>query len=68
MPDQDYATKQDLHELRQDLKQDIRDLRDRMDQMQDHLIEVMRDMQTEVLRAFQNWASPKFESAPMRSV
>lgn len=29
-----------------------------MDQMQDHLIEVMRDMQTEVLRAFHNWASP----------
>ncbi len=26
--------------------------------MQDHLVEVMRDTQTEVLRAFHNWASP----------
>lgn len=51
MPDQNYATKQDL----QDLK---RELGERMDQMQDHLIEAMRDMQTEVLRAFHNWASP----------
>ncbi len=42
MPDQDYAT-----------KQDIKRLEERMDQMQDHRIDVMRDMQTEVLRAFQ---------------
>ncbi len=34
------ATKQDLHELR------------------DQLAETMRDMQTEVLRAFHNWARP----------
>ena len=47
MPDPDYAT-----------KQDVRELHIRMDQMQDHMIEAMRDMQTEVLRAFHNWASP----------
>jgi hypothetical protein len=51
MPEPDYATKQDLLDLRLELKQD-------MGQMQDHLIEAMRDMQTEVLRAFHNWASP----------
>jgi hypothetical protein len=47
MPEQDFAT-----------KQDIRRLEERMDRMQDNLIEAMRDMQTEVLRAFHNWASP----------
>ena len=47
MPDPDYAT-----------KQDVRELHVRMDQMQDHMIEAMRDTQTEVLRAFHNWASP----------
>ena len=29
-----------------------------MDQMKDELIEKMRDMQTEVLRAFHSWARP----------
>jgi hypothetical protein len=32
-------------------KQDLQDLRNQV-------IEAMRDMQTEVLRAFHNWASP----------
>ncbi len=47
MPEQEFAT-----------KQDIRRLEERMDRMQDTLIEAMRDMQTEVLQAFHNWASP----------
>lgn len=51
MPEQDFATKQDIRELK-------RELSERMDRMQDSLIEAMRDMQTEVLRAFHNWASP----------
>lgn len=55
MPDQNYATKQDLQDLKRELE---RELGERMDQMRDHLIEAMRDMQTEVLRAFHNWASP----------
>jgi hypothetical protein len=44
------ATRGDLEALRTELSS-------RMDQMQDHLIEAMRDMQTEVLRAFHNWVS-----------
>jgi hypothetical protein len=51
MPEQEFATKQDIRELK-------RELNERMDRMQDNLIEAMRDMQTEVLRAFHNWASP----------
>lgn len=58
MPEPEFATKQDISELKREMKQDIRALHDRMDQMQDNLIEAMRDMQTEVLRAFHNWASP----------
>jgi hypothetical protein len=57
-PDQDYATKQDILELKLDWKQDARALRDRMDYVQDHSVEVMRDMQTEVPRVFHNRASP----------
>jgi hypothetical protein len=29
-----------------------------LDQLEVHLVETMRDMQTEVLRAFHNWARP----------
>lgn len=71
MPDEP-ATKQDVRDLQQriDLMQDqtqgqLGQMRDYLGQMQnhlvhmeDHLIEKMRDMQTEVLRAFHNWASP----------
>ena len=39
------ATKQDLHESERRLRQDVRS-------QHDELIEAMRDMQTEVLRAF----------------
>ncbi len=58
MPDQDYANKQDIRELKHELKQDIRGLHTRIDEMQDHLIEAMREMQTEVLHAFRNWTGP----------
>jgi len=47
MPDNNYATKQDLQELRAHV--DVR---------LDQVIEATRDMQTEVLRAFHNWARP----------
>lgn len=61
MPDEP-ATKQDIRELHQriDRMQDqMQDqIRVKLDQMQDQLIEKMRDTQTEVLRAFHNWASP----------
>lgn len=43
-------------------KQDLVDLERRLDQhlmrVQEDLVEKMRDMQTEVLRAFHNWARP----------
>src|SRR5215475_3920328 len=39
-------------------KADIQALDQKMDQMRDDLIEKMRDMQTEVLRAFDSWARP----------
>ena len=39
-------------------KADIQALDQKMDQMRDDLIEKMRDMQTEVLRAFHSWARP----------
>ena len=45
------ATKQDLNELRDEL-------RGEMHQLGDRLVEQMRDMQTEVLRAFHDWAQP----------
>ena len=53
MPDQDDrpATKADLNDLRSELHRDMALLRD-------DLIDKMRDMQTEVLRAFHGWASP----------
>jgi hypothetical protein len=45
------ATKQDLQELEARLGQD-------MHAREDRLVDAMRDMQTEVLRAFHNWARP----------
>jgi len=48
MPDDSRpATKQDLNELRQE-----------MHELSDRLVKQMRDMQTEVLRAFHDWAQP----------
>ena len=45
------ATKPDLAQLRQEIKQDMTD-------MESRLTEAIRDAQTEVLRAFYNWARP----------
>ncbi|MBZ5603390.1 MAG: hypothetical protein LAO79_13900 [Acidobacteriia bacterium] len=45
------ATKSDLNVLRKDIVE-------RMDRIHEDLIEKMRDMQTEVLRAFHAWARP----------
>jgi hypothetical protein len=39
-------------------KQDLNQLREEMRQLGDHLVEQMRDRETEVLRAFHDWASP----------
>jgi hypothetical protein len=56
------ASKQDLAELRQDMKQDMAELRAELKQdmvdLGDKLTEAIRDSQTEVLRAFYNWARP----------
>ena len=54
MPENDYATKQDVAEVRNRLD----GIDHRMEHMEQRLIEQMRDMQTEVLRAFHNWAGP----------
>jgi ABC-type phosphate transport system auxiliary subunit len=67
--DKTPATKQDLVTLRQELKQDTaalrqeitglrQELKQDMVHMEDRVVEQMRDMQTELLRAFHNWASP----------
>ena len=45
------ATKQDINELREQMGGQIAEIRE-------HLVEQMRDMQTEVLRAFHDWARP----------
>jgi DNA anti-recombination protein RmuC len=63
MPSEDRpATKQDLDLLRADVDQRFVELRadvdQRFDQLQETLIEQMRDMQTEMLRAFHAWARP----------
>ena len=47
MGDNNYATKQDVQELRT-----------HVDSRLDQLVEATRDRQTEVLRAFHNWARP----------
>ena len=60
------ASKQDLAELRQDMKQDMAELRVEFKQdmaefevrIVDKLTEAIRDSQTQVLRAFYNWARP----------
>ena len=58
MPDNNYATKQDLADLRAHADERIADLRAHVDERFDQVIEATRDMQTEVLRAFHNWARP----------
>jgi hypothetical protein len=50
--DNSPATKQDLHLLKQDLKQDLIAMKQDLIAMEDRLVEKMRDMQTELLRGF----------------
>ena len=56
------ASKKDLAELGQEMKQDMAQLRAEIKQdmvdLGDKLTEAIRDSQTEVLRAFYNWARP----------
>jgi DNA anti-recombination protein RmuC len=56
------ATKKDLNQLRTELNGNIDQLRTElngnMSRLREDLVEQMRDMQTEVLRAFHGWASP----------
>ncbi|MBZ5634159.1 MAG: hypothetical protein LAO55_13645 [Acidobacteriia bacterium] len=54
MPENSYATKQDLQELRTHVDERL----DQVDARFNQVIETTRDMQTEVLRAFHNWARP----------
>ena len=44
----------DMSELRGEMSE----LRNQIDRSHDDLVEKMRDMQTEVLRAFHGWARP----------
>jgi DNA-binding ferritin-like protein (Dps family) len=49
-------------------KKELRELSERVDRLRDDLIEKMRDMQTELLRAFSGWARPveiKLRTLPM---
>jgi hypothetical protein len=52
------ATKQDLAEVRQDVNEVRIELKEDMKQMEDRLVEAIRDAQTEMLCAFYNWARP----------
>jgi len=57
MADNNYATKQDLQELRTHVDERFRHVDERLDHVDsrfDQVIEATRDMQTEVLRAFHN--------------
>ena len=59
---QPLATKRDLDQLRSETKQDLAELRadtkQNMVELGDRLTEVIRDSQTEVHRAFYDWARP----------
>jgi hypothetical protein len=56
---QQPATKQDLAELKAELKQSIDMLRSEMHHIYDDLKESFRDGQTEVLKAFYTLAAPQ---------
>ena len=58
------ATKRDLDQLRDEINIDFSG---KLNQLREDLTEQMRDMQTEVLRAFYDWARPmeiKLKSIP----
>ena len=50
------ATRQDINELREQMNGQITEIRGQITAVRDQLVEQMRDMQTEVLRAFHDWA------------
>jgi len=52
MDDERPASKKDLEELKAELKAEIGRLDQRIEHQSDQLLEAMRDMQTELLRAF----------------
>jgi hypothetical protein len=52
------ATKQDINELREQVGGQITEIRGQITGVRDQLVEQMRDVQTEVLRAFHDWARP----------
>jgi hypothetical protein len=62
----DLATKRDLaeatqlhkHDLAEAVQQNKRDLAEATQQLTEKLTEAIRDSQTEILRAFYNWARP----------
>ena len=60
MANNDYATKEDLKALREELKGDMADLRHElkgdMAVMRDELIEVIHDTETKLLKAFYGFA------------
>jgi hypothetical protein len=61
MSDNNYATKEDLADLRTHVDARFAQVDARFDQVDarfDQVIEATRDMQTEVLRAFHGWARP----------
>lgn len=61
MPENNYSTKQDLQDLRTHVDQRLDSVDARLNHVDarfDQVIEATRDMQTEVLRAFHNWARP----------
>jgi hypothetical protein len=64
MPTEDDrpATRKDINQLRTEFHGDMDQFRIQIhgdiDQLRNKLVESMRDMQTEVLRAFHSWARP----------
>ena len=56
MQNGDYATKQDLIAVRDELKADISTAREEMKAMEERLREYVQDMETKLLRAFYAFA------------
>ena len=59
------ATKGDIHQVRDEIHQvrdEVHQVRDEMHQVRDELVETMRDVQTEMLKAFYSYA----QSADLR--
>jgi hypothetical protein len=56
--DNEPATKKDLRELRAEMAVQFERIDTQFQRQAEQLTEAMRDMQTEVLRAFHDWARP----------